>query len=146
MKQLTIEQVLPLIYHEEFCKQHKCEDVDLIHVGDEPRIIGIVEEVTECYYGHMLIPDVIVGEWSMDYIQDWITDFVMSKVGDFCDEMNISLYDLSQMLEWHAVCMNFLVPEWEWEEESLEEGIFYDDIENQRAYDEWASEAGWLPF
>lgn len=44
-------------------------------------------------------------------------DLVMWGVCTFCDDMHINPEDFSAMLTWHSIKYNFLVPEYEAEEE-----------------------------
>lgn len=40
----------------------------------ENKVLATKQEVTECYYGNMLIQDVIVKEFSIQEVQEWIND------------------------------------------------------------------------
>ena len=61
----------------------------------------------------------VIDPESYEAYEVYMERLVMREVQNFCDEMSINMYDLSAMIEWNLVCMNFLVPEYEAEEEAM---------------------------
>lgn len=65
-------------------------------------------------------------------------DLVMWNVECFCEDMGITRDDFRYMLDWHACKMDFLVPEYEIEQEHMEW-----DPEEDKYYEFMAQELAW---
>ena len=78
---MTINDIMNLALQKEFCKQVGADDLELVN---DSYVRATKEEVTECYYGNMLIQDVIVGEYSLDEIHNWM-DLEYEKEAKLCN-------------------------------------------------------------
>ena len=77
------------------------------------------------------------------YVSDYET-LVMWGVECFCEDMGITSKDFSAMLTWYSIKDNFLVPEYEAEEEYARLDSLYNDMEIEELhYWQHARMMGW---
>lgn len=82
------QEIMDLPMQALFCQQIMADDLDVW----KGHVIATVQECTECYYGSMLLQDIIVHEFSFEEIQDWMAN-----------ELGYNLQDFQAMLDFYSL-------------------------------------------
>lgn len=82
------QEIMDLPMQALFCQQIMADDLDVW----KGHVVATVQECTECYYGAMLLQDIIVHEFSFEEIQDWMAN-----------ELGYNLQDFQTMLDFYSL-------------------------------------------
>ena len=81
-------QIMDLPMQALFCQQIMADDIDVW----KGHVIATVQECTECYYGSMLLQDIIVHEFSFEEVKDWMAN-----------ELGYTTQDFQAMLDFYSL-------------------------------------------